>query len=200
MGALLAGTLPATAYGVWLAQLQRLYGALEQALESEAAGQALPGLGGPQGLVARALVRRHALAADLQAWAPAGASRDIPPSLQAYVQRLAALARHEPHRLLAHAYARYLGDLHGGQILARSVARLPGAPAQPGVAFYDFGSTARVLELRSELRALLGALVLAPGQADAVVAEAVWAFEQHVAWFEEQAAFESPSSLKAPGR
>jgi heme oxygenase len=46
-----------------------------------------------------------------------------PPPLSAYTAHLHALSATQPALLLAHAYVRYLGDLSGGQVLRRRVAK-----------------------------------------------------------------------------
>lgn len=46
------------------------------------------------------------------------------PATADYVSRIRMLSRDNPVLLLAHAYTRYLGDLSGGQILARVVSKL----------------------------------------------------------------------------
>jgi heme oxygenase len=115
--------------------------------------------------------------------------------MQAYVARLQALqaapAAEAAPSLVAHAYVRYLGDLHGGQVLQRLVARLYALPAgdsAPGTRFYDFGDTPQVLLLRQQLRRALGSLPFDAVQQDATVEEALWAFTQHRVLFEELAA------------
>lgn len=196
MAELLAGRLPAAAYTLLLGQLARLYAALEQTLADVAE---LPGLGGRDGLVLRELSRTEALEADLGAWqaalldggAPPRAEAD-PPRIDAfdhYLERLRGpVLAEQPWRLAAHVYVRWLGDLHGGQMLAARVAALDGAPSPPAVAFYDFGPMPRVLALRQQLRSSLAALPLEAAQCDAVTDEALWAFEQHVRWFDELSA------------
>ena len=65
-----------------------------------------------------------------------------PPAMSAYAGRIASLsASPEPAPLLAHAYVRYLGDLSGGQVIRRRVARAYGLEEDngAGVAFYEFG-------------------------------------------------------------
>jgi heme oxygenase len=97
---------------------------------------------------------------------------------------------------------RYLGDLHGGQVVARTVARAlaaSGHTAPLAAAFYDFGPPQRVLALRQGLRAALGGLVLQAGQQQAIVAEACWSFEQHALMFEQLQALEPLAAEPAPG-
>lgn len=78
----------------------------------------------------------------------------LPPALEAYVSRIQRLSgdaipgsddpissEPEPERrLLAHSYIRYVGDLSGGQILRRSVAKAYKLEDQEGLgtSFYGF--------------------------------------------------------------
>lgn len=183
MAALLAGRLPRAAYCTMLRNLHALYIALEAALEQCRDEPALAALrAGP-------LRRAAALAADLQALHGAGWAVELPlqPAVDAYVDRLRALSDAASPALVAHAYVRYLGDLHGGQVLRRLVMRHYALVGDAGTRFYDFGPEPEVLVLRQRLRSALGALPLTAAQQDSVVAEARWAFEQHRRLFEQLA-------------
>ncbi|MFO1337370.1 MAG: biliverdin-producing heme oxygenase [Burkholderiaceae bacterium] len=176
MAALLRGQLTPPAYVGLLLNLQSIYGALEAGLARH-------------GHVAEidfgALARGPALAADLHHLRPVlpAEPAGLAPATAAYVQRLETLAAQDGQKLVAHAYVRYLGDLHGGQVLKRLVCQALGAPAAEGTRFYDFGPVERVAGLVSGFRRGLDALPLSPDEADAFVAEARWAFQQHVALF-----------------
>ena len=90
--------------------------------------------------------------------------------------------------IAAHAYVRYLGDLNGGQALQRVVARALGLQGHAGTAFYDFGDLATQRALALRFRAGLAAVdALAPDR-EAIVAEAVSAFERHERLFGQLAA------------
>jgi heme oxygenase (biliverdin-producing, ferredoxin) len=171
MASLVQGRLPHAGYQRLLAELHRLYGALEAALDANAARPWLAGVwAGP-------LRRTAALAHDL---GPAAAAPACD-AATAYVQRLQQLGGEGDPALLAHVYTRYLGDLHGGQILQALVRRrYPGQTTS----FYDFGGAEAVATLRHGLRDALAAVPLAPPEADRVVAEACWSFEQHRRLFE----------------
>jgi heme oxygenase (biliverdin-producing, ferredoxin) len=170
MADLLAGTIRREAYVALLVNLRAIYAALEAALDRGPASSALA-----------PLFRHAALEADLRAF-HATAQAPVPATLD-YVQRLHALRGANAHRLWAHAYVRYLGDLHGGQILSRRVRER--FAVADGARFYEFGDEARVRALRGDLRSQLATLGLAAAQADEVVAEAVWAFEAHCRIFEQ---------------
>lgn len=181
MAALLAGRLPRAGYCALLRNLHALYVALEAALARRRHDAAVAPL------QAGALHRAAALAADLHhlhgpRWAD---ELPVQPATAAYVARLQALAASASPALVAHAYVRYLGDLHGGQVLKRLVARHYALPGEAGTAFYDFGSEPEVLALRQRLRTALAGLPLTRAEQDDVVAEARWAFEQHQRLFEE---------------
>lgn len=196
MVALLQGRLARPAYLALLHNLRALYNALEQGLALHPQPADLPW---------PALRRSEALDRDVQvlgstpglAIPPAETvPAELAPATRRYVQRLQALglpgAAGAPARrlLLAHAYVRYLGDLHGGQLLRRRAAQSLGLAAEPGATtagigldFYDFGPPERVAVLIRQVRAALDAVPLQPGEAEALVAEARLAFELHVALF-----------------
>ena len=183
MAALLAGRLPRPAYCVMLRNLHALYAALEAALRQ---CQHHPAVAPLQ---TQALQRAPALTADLSALHGPHWATELPlqTATTAYVQRLQTLAHGASPALVAHAYVRYLGDLHGGQILKRLVARGVGLSdgAAWGTQFYEFGDEAQVGALRQQLRQALGRLPVSAMQQDLIVAEARWAFVQHQQLFEQ---------------
>ncbi len=182
MGALLRGQLALGSYRALLCNLLALYVALEVALEARQADPHVAPLHMPE------LYRAPALASDLMALgAPAAAAEgQVEEAARAYAKRLAQLAHSGSPRLVAHAYVRYLGDLYGGQTLARIVTRAYGL-GPDATRFYAFGSDAQVQASRSAFRAALAAVPATPAEADLIVAEARWAFEQHCRLFEQLA-------------
>jgi heme oxygenase len=80
---------------------------------------------------------------------------------------------------------RYLGDLHGGQVLRRNIARMLQISEEQGVHFYDFGPSQRVKELIQSFRAGLNSLALDAGQGDAMAQEARLGFDLHIQMFEQ---------------
>ncbi len=173
MAQLLGGTISRDAYVGLLANLQALYAALETGLQNHA----------PEPLLSR-LARSAALQADLTAFgATVAPALPLTPSTLAYVARLQSLGSAQAHRLWAHVYVRYLGDLHGGQILSRIVQER--FALRGSTHFYEFGDAQAVQALRTALRQRLCNLGLDSGQANETVAEAVWAFEAHCKMFEQ---------------
>ena len=181
MAQLLAGRLPRAGYGALLRNLHAIYTALEAALQQAPAHAAVQRVHDPS------MHRAAALAADLQSLHGPHWAHEIlvQPAALAYAQRLHLLAQAQSPMLVAHVYARYLGDLHGGQILKRLVARSYGPAA--ATAFYEFGDDTQVLALRQALRRALADLPITAAEADAIVEEARWAFVQHQHLFEELA-------------
>jgi len=180
MPALLRGELSRERYCALLRNLHALYVALESALTQHAAhGEVAP-------VVFPALFRQHALADDLTAlhgsdWPQA---IGLQSATQHYVERLQGLAAGQPALLTAHAYVRYLGDLHGGQLLKRRVAAQLGL-GEASTHFYEFGDAGQVQSLIAAFRGALGAMQPAAAVVDFIVAEARWAFEQHKRLFEQ---------------
>jgi len=63
----------------------------------------------------------------------------ITPAQQAYIDAIRRCASSPtPELLAAHAYVRYLGDLSGGQVLAKRLQKFNDLPEDQGVAFYFF--------------------------------------------------------------
>ena len=71
-----------------------------------------------------------------------------PPTLQTYINHVRKLASSADtaQRLLAHAYVRYVGDLSGGQIMARSIRRAYRLQGMDGLRFYHFDMQDKVDE------------------------------------------------------
>lgn len=184
MPALLRGALPAAGFALLQRNLLAIYAALEPALHAHAHHPALAPLHQP------ALARGAALAADLQALHGPGWASALPvlPAAQLYADRLCLLAHSQPALLAAHAYVRYLGDLSGGQALGRVVRRAYGLVGLAGSGFFDFGPPEQVKRMVQQFRDALDALPLDEPQAQALVAEAQWAFVQHARLFEALAA------------
>jgi heme oxygenase len=178
MRRILAGDFGHADYVALLHDLAALYGALEAALARHASHPWLALV------IDRALFRSEALRRDLQALAPA-ARVALSPATAAYVTRLRWIDQHDPGRLLAHAYVRYLGDLSGGQVVQRIVARALKLTPPAGLHFYDFGDAPTVAARAQAFRRGLAALRLDADAVQALTAEAQWSFAQHAQMFSE---------------
>lgn len=183
MRQLLRGPLRQADYVALLRNLHALYSALEQALAQHAAHPRLAPLALP------ALARCAPLAQDLHHLHGADwPALPLVPAARQYAQHLQALAGQQPLALAAHAYVRYLGDLHGGQVLRRVVAeRLALAPGE-AVHFYTFGPDDAVARLILQLRSALDQVADTEAQAAALVQEACSGFHRHRQMFEQLAA------------
>lgn len=183
MQRLLRGQLARADYVGLLRSLQPIYAALEAGLAHEARHPVLAVL--PLAGLARAGALAHDLCAlhgdDWErALAPAAAAQD-------YAAHLVQLARARPALLAAHAYVRYLGDLNGGQALARVVTRGLGLAPGQGVAFYDFGPDVTVQARVAAFREGLDRCAPGEAVAQAIVDEAVAGFGRHRRLFDELA-------------
>lgn len=181
MQQLLRGQLARANYCRLLSSLHTIYAALESGLNDRALH---PGLAD---LPLAGLARCAALSIDLEQLHGDRWAQDLPaaPAARAYALRLQALAATDPGLLAAHAYVRYLGDLNGGQALARIVARAYHLAPGQAVAFYDFGPPATVASAITGLRAGLDRCAPDEAAAQSLVAEAVSGFARHGQLFAE---------------
>jgi heme oxygenase len=173
MADLLRGRLARSDYTLMLLNLQAIYLALEQGLAQ--ASVALKMEFAP-------LFRAEAIARDLAFLTPAP-HMQLCPATRAYVQRLAFLSASGSPLLLAHAYVRYLGDLHGGQMLRRCVSRVLKSERHEGLSFYDFGTPERVAQLIADFRTGLDAMTYEPELADALMHEVRLGYSMHIDLF-----------------
>lgn len=118
----------------------------------------------------------------------------IVPAATAYARELRE--RHTAEMMLAHHYVRYLGDLSGGQIIARLVQRHYDIPAD-ALTLYRFAGIERPKLYKDEYRAALDALRLTPAQRDRVLAQAVRSFELNEAVFADLDAAQRPQHAAA---
>lgn len=190
---MLRGRLSRSAYASLLRNLQPIYLALEDGIRSAPATQGLAPLADP------ALARAEAIGRDLLALQVGtvadddrGAGTMLTTASSDYVAHLRRLAGEAPVLLAAHAYVRYLGDLNGGQVLARLVRESYGGDGREVTAFYDFGGPGETHRLAAAVREALDAL--APSETDArlLIDEALHGFERHRDLFVELEATHPP--------
>jgi heme oxygenase len=171
------GTLPG--YVLFLRNLLPVYEALEDGLGAQAsAGRPLAKLARPE------LYRSAALRSDLAQVAGADWQSKVPvlDAASAYAERVRqASSADDGAGLAGHAYVRYLGDLNGGQILARLLARDLALP-ETALSFYAFPAFADLQAAATAYRNDLDRLGAAPGlDLAAVEAEAIASFEGAIA-------------------
>lgn len=164
---LLAGSAEPRQMAALLRALAPAYALLE-AKAPELAG-ALGGSSIPWPDLARSTALSHDLA-QLSSLPPSPPS----PAAAAWLERLRLLSREAPHRLLAHAYVRYGGDLSGGQQLGHQADAILAAHGLPALAFWRFNQP--INALKSGLHDGFEALELSPDEDEELLAEAVDAF------------------------
>ncbi|WP_370890256.1 heme oxygenase (biliverdin-producing) [Janibacter sp. GXQ6167] len=175
MGDLLAGRGSSANFIALTEQLWHIYDALERSIEATVDHHAITAVHDPR------LARLAALEADLDHLSPGWRERaDALPATRAYIERIQACAD-APHRLLAHHYTRYLGDLSGGQVIPTLITRHYGVT--DGLSFYDFEAIGRVKPYKDGYRAALDAIELSEGERAEVLDEAVAAFRANSALF-----------------
>ncbi|NLJ54422.1 MAG: biliverdin-producing heme oxygenase [Intrasporangiaceae bacterium] len=185
---LLAGRSCAGAFTVLAVQQLPIYAALEDILTTHYSDHPLL-----RAVHDPALARTNALRHDVttlltQGYAgpttPETVTRDVDRLLvdatRDYVQRLRE--EHDAPMLLAHHYVRYLGDLSGGQVIARLVARHYAVP-QEALTFYRFEQIPALKPYKDGYRRALDTISLHDRTRALVLDRAIEAFELSAALF-----------------
>lgn len=162
-------------YVLLLRNLLPAYQALEQGLERH---RDSPALGR---LVDYRMERAPAIEADLVALSGAHWNQGIPllSAGEFYARRIAKAAEGDGTRLIAHVYTRYLGDLSGGQILQRLLAR--SLDLQPSeLSFYDFSRFPDLEALKADYRQALDNAGTLAADPQMVIEEGAIAFSLNI--------------------
>lgn len=121
------------------------------------------------------LVRSASLRHDLTALGEAGLPTTAPSAASGvWCSRLIELAQQSPHRLMAHVYVRYGGDLSGGQQLGQQANAILARHGLPALRFWSFMQP--VAALKDALHGGIEALRLSAEQEEELLAEAETAF------------------------
>lgn len=168
---ILKGRCTRESYARLLRSLLPVYQALERQLTMCAGSSAVAPI------VFRELERSEPIAADLHRFPPG--PEEISPAVVRYVTAIIAASEGDGSRLIAHAYARYLGDLSGGQILSRLLARSLDLPPE-ALSFYAFPAISNVAAFKSDYRAAIDRAGDESEDFDAVVEEGARAFELNI--------------------
>lgn len=179
----LSGRVRPEAYLLFAFNLLPIYRTLEAALGEHRLHPALTGLWRPELARAEALARDVAV---LTTRLPTAPLRLLAPS-EGYRRRIEAVAADRPECLLAHAYVRYLGDLSGGQVLARLLARTPGIGAD-AVGFWAFPGLGDPDRAKEDYRRAIARAEMQLVDRDGVIEEAREAFRLNIALSEAVAA------------
>jgi heme oxygenase len=92
-----------------------------------------------------------------------------------YTQRIREVAADWPAGYVAHHYTRYLGDLSGGQYIAKVMARRFGLGTN-GIGFYLFDQIADPAEFKNSYRAELDAAAWSNDERERVIDEVMVAY------------------------
>jgi heme oxygenase len=185
---LMSGELDLAEYTRYLVQFAHVY----EALESHPDRLVRSDAGNPIADVFDPRLRRLArIDSDLSALGAADwrTRWTMLPATSAYVRHLRELIESSDPldhtaRFLAHHYARYLGDLSGGQAIAVLMARHYGASPEQ-LSFYDFSELGSVVAAKREYKERMNALELDAAAVDALTAEVLRAFRFNGAIFDE---------------
>lgn len=166
-------TLPG--YALLLASLAPVYLEMERQM-TRRAGE--PGL---RRLIDPAILRHDALVHDLTQFVGADWRERLAPPAESdrYVETIKAAGDGDGARLIAHAYVRYLGDLNGGQALAKLLQRSLGLPAS-ALTFYAFPLVEDLPSFRASYRAAIDQAGREIDGLDAVLEEAALAFQLNI--------------------
>jgi len=172
---MLRGRVTREGYALLLRNLLPAYQGMEAELERR---RFLPVF---HGVAHRAVYRAGAIEAVLSAlygrqWA------DMLPLLPAgrrYAHRIETVAGGDGTRLIAHVYARYLGDLNGGQILKRLLSQSLGLEAD-ALSFFDFPEIADMARFKTDYRDIIDRSAREIANIEPVIEEAATAFDLNI--------------------
>jgi heme oxygenase (biliverdin-producing, ferredoxin) len=173
--AIMAGRVSRLAYALYLRCLLPAYQQLETGLERHRHVGAL------QGIARREVYRSAALQADLDALCSTAMVTHLPlPGAAArYVAHLASVADECAEALVAHAYTRFLGDLNGGRILSRALARNSSDQPLP-LNFHRFPAISDIAQFAAQYRRSFDAAGTQLAEPETVLREAELAFQFNI--------------------
>lgn len=178
MSALLRGRLAVDGYVLLLRNLHPVYLTLESALGTVTSVPVLSWLDRPE------VHRTQRIESDLVALHGRGWERiETVPAARRHVAALETLAATCPHGLVGHAWVRYMGDVSGGQILARVLGKHFELDGPDGLAFYDFEGLGEIDAFKADFRARLD--LLPDAQHERVIEEARLGFEHAIRLFDQ---------------
>lgn len=177
---LMRGQLNIDAYKTYLVNLAWLYLALESKIKE---GEPAPS---SEKLWDERLDRIESISRDLENLGIQNWRETTSPSvsMQSYIDHINSLDGKSDHRLIAHHYTRYLGDLSGGQAIAALVARHYGVTREQ-LNFYSFTEIDDLVRYKEHYREVLDSLQFSQKQVDELVREVQLAFELNQAVFED---------------
>lgn len=177
----LKGTVEKNSYRKLVASLYHVYATMEEEMHRHKDHPVLSKMYYPE------LDRKESLERDLSYYFGVNWRDQVAPSAatQAYVQRIRDIANSDPDLLVAHLYARYLGDLSGGQILKKIAQTAMNLTEEGGLAFYSFEQIPDEKAFKNQYRQALDELPIDETTADRIVDEANAAFGMNMRLFKE---------------
>ncbi|WP_259362904.1 heme oxygenase (biliverdin-producing) [Curtobacterium sp. ME12] len=169
---LVAGRCTVQDYTALLVQYSYLYNALEQASETMRKDPVA------RLFVSEQLTRLPAIHADLEFLAGPDWREQarVLPATTRYVERVRNVAARWPGGFIAHHYTRYLGDLSGGQMIGRSLAKQFAFDTN-GIGFFIFDQVADPSAFKDTYRAQLDAVPWGDDERERVIQEVVLAYD-----------------------
>lgn len=110
---------------------------------------------------------------------------EITEATKAYRNHIQKIADTEPYLLVAQSYVRYLGDLSGGQIIKKMVAKSFGLSGNEGTEFYEFPAISDHNAFKGMYREKMDTLPLNESQIEKLVSEAIVTFDLNKNLFQE---------------
>ncbi|KAG0316431.1 hypothetical protein BGZ99_006913 [Dissophora globulifera] len=178
------GTVTPALYGRVLISLHHVYSALERILEKHKNDPNIELI-----YFREELSRKQGLEEDLEFfngpdWRAMLST--ITPAQQSYVDAIERCSRMDkPELLVAHAYVRYLGDLSGGQMLAKKLQKNNALPEGKGVAFYQFDKIEDKSAFKELFRIRLNQVEVDKETYREIIQEARQAFAKTIELFQE---------------
>ncbi|WP_293899432.1 heme oxygenase (biliverdin-producing) [Phenylobacterium sp.] len=172
---MLRGRASLPGYALYLRNLAPAYRQLELGLERHRTTPAI------RDLAVGAVYRSAALAADLDSLQGGDWAADLPllPCGRRYADRIADAAEGNGEALIGHAYVRYFGDLNGGQMLKRLLAKSLDLPAA-SLSFYDFPAIDDLADFKRSYREALDRSAEWVADREGVVEAALGAFATNI--------------------
>ena len=171
-------------YKLFLADLYHIYSAMEEVMEKNKGHP----FAGPIYFPSE-LNRKKTLEEDLNYFlGTTWTAKDLPctDATRKYVKRIYEIGENEPELLVPHSYTRYLGDLSGGQILKRKIAKsLDLPPTGEGTHFYEFEQIDDIKKFKDFYTGRMNSLEVGSGMLKAIQEEAKEAFLFNIKMFEE---------------
>lgn len=169
---LIRGQADKHSYLLYLRNLGEVYLELEHALGALVDGHPLSFFASSE------LYRYNAIQEDVASLASASLQLPVLPATLKYCQHIKDAAGNSQHKLLAHAYVRYVGDLSGGQIMSKVMTKTGFVDGEEcsSTRFYEFPDICDTDAYKKKLRAAIDTFGHAQPEVESIVDEANLAF------------------------